>query len=163
VIDSHRFCPLPKDFAEAAVSWRRRFVQENGYAYGSDRTVKAEVGPCSDCYDTGYIFCHLSPAHPETLCFCYCDIGADKELNFKPAYSRMPRWEKNRFDKYYGFVKLDFPLEKFKPADPNAAIQQIAKKEANAIVEWWQGQKREAHKWWQGHLNSIEKETRSST
>lgn len=143
ILDNFRFCPLPKDFGEAALAWRQRFVQEHGFAYGTVSKEKQEPEPCSDCMDTGYMFCKLTEELPETLVFCHCEIGGDKS---KSDSNFVPRWERGIYDKAYGFIKIPFPTEKFIPKGPTNFGKENLK--SNETVVWWTNRKRQARDWW---------------
>lgn len=137
MITTMKYPPLPIDFTQAFSSKSR--------ALNTYEDVRTDYKiQCLDCYETGYVFCKLNDKEPETLSFCHCKHG-ENSSNMKPQ-SITPRWVKNEFDKVFGFIKLPFPVENFKPGD-DISIEEIISGEFST-VNWWKKTINKAEEYW---------------
>lgn len=105
LMDNFRTIPLPKDFHEAAVSWKRA----NNFKLESDDSEQ-NYFYCNQCLDSGFLFIKVKPSEPTIFVFCDCNSGSK---NLHVYDEMMPQWNKTFFQ--MGFEIQPFDIEFFKP------------------------------------------------
>lgn len=94
---------------------------------------------CFDCYDTGFMFCKVNESEPTTLIFCHCNEG--KIQNELKPDAFIPVWQKD-LGPVFGFIKIKFPFESFKPKSTNVISSGNFSSEILGIVQRWENKKK---------------------
>jgi len=149
MIDTMKTAPTPNDFAIAASSWKRA-----NQVYDESKASEFQLG-CFDCYDTGFMFCKVNESEPTTLIFCHCNEGKIQN-DLKPD-AFIPMWQKD-LGPVFGFIKIKFPFESFKPKSTNVISSGNFSSEILSIVQRWENKKKEAEAYWRTKRNESKKE-----
>lgn len=141
-IENSKYAPTPNDFRNSVM-----LLSKQKATYKHTETIYKT--DCIDCYDTGFIFCKLNELEPDTLVFCHCDYGEVSEVISPKTY--MPRWQVEKFDKTYGFIKLPFILENFLPKD----VKEVEKfsdqfmQRVSPSLDYWKAMIHNASEYWE--------------
>lgn len=105
LMDNFRTMPLPKDFQEAALVWKKA----NNYFSNSDQEISIAFD-CSKCMDSGVLFIKVKTTEPTVFVFCECCHGSS---NLQVYNEMMPQWNKTFHQ--MGFEIQPFDADFFKP------------------------------------------------
>lgn len=149
MIDTMKSAPTPNDFAIAANSWKRA-----NHRFDEISPSEFELH-CSDCFDTGFMFCKVNESEPTTLIFCHCHEGKVQNDLAPDVY--IPKWEKD-LGTLFGFIKIKFPFENFRPKSANLISGGGFSSEILNLVARLQNKKKEAEIYWKNKRNESKKE-----
>lgn len=141
ILDNHRIMPLPEDFKKIANDWKRN----NPIRF--EKTIDIETyNLCSDCEDTGYIYCQINQNSPKVFMYCYCEKGEYNE-KFLSKDSFTPRWIKNKMEIVFGFIKHKFPKQDYIPLKKDK-IDSLDNIFSSSLLEKWKNNLNSSREYW---------------
>lgn len=136
LIMAKRYAPTPVEIIEETKNWQR------AHPSSFDVETPPRELECADCFETGWLFFEHEEHGGSIMC-CHCKDGL---VVFREEIGiPIPRFEKNKFERLFGFKPKDFPIEKFKPADGD--VNRIFKK-GHDVVDWWKEERAKAREFW---------------
>lgn len=140
-LDNASKMPLPADFRAAASAFFRRTPK------ATKEALVDHTPPCVDCYGTGFLFAKRSAQEADQyLCVCHCDHGLAQERHYKKTIQFIPRWDVDKMESIFGFVKCPFPHALFIPRSKR--IDSVDESDFSKIVTRWRSKIKTSNEYW---------------